>query len=117
MLAIRVNVQHLYFQSSSPKFPTENIDLFYADAGIFRFVEECIVVKSYIKQHGSNFYRYCLTVCDIHKCFVLCELVRIIVSFCSSGDCLKREGEPLKFGQDFNLCSVESLSGHVSMCH
>jgi hypothetical protein len=55
---------------------------------------------SYNKHRGSNFYRYYLTGC---------ELVRIIVSFCFSGDCLKREGEPLDFGQDFNLCSVESL--------
>ncbi|XP_021942340.1 cilia- and flagella-associated protein 161-like isoform X2 [Zootermopsis nevadensis] len=29
-----------------------------------------------------------------------------------SGDCLKRDGEPLKFGQDFNLCPVVNLSGH-----
>ncbi|XP_069682493.1 cilia- and flagella-associated protein 161-like [Periplaneta americana] len=28
-----------------------------------------------------------------------------------SGDCLQRDGEPLKFGQAFNLCPVENISG------
>jgi hypothetical protein len=53
--------------------------------------------------------------CDTNKHVGPCEFVPITASFCCSGDCLKRDGEPLKFGQAFNLCTVENLSGHVSM--
>jgi hypothetical protein len=99
-----------------PVIPFCSFDLFYAAAGLFRILEECLAVKSYIKHHGRHFYRYDLTGCDINKCFGLCEPVRIILSFCFSGDYLKREGEPLKLGHNFNLMSVESLLGIVSIC-
>jgi hypothetical protein len=94
-----------------------NFDIFYAIASIFRILEESLAVKSYIKHNGSHFYRYSLSDFDINKCFGLCEPVRVIVSFCFSGHCLKREGESLKFCQDFNLCSVESLLGNVSIVY
>jgi hypothetical protein len=73
-------------------------------------------VKLHIRHCGSDFC-HCLTGFDINKCFGPLELVQTIASFCFSGDYLKRKRESLKLDQDFNLCPVEILPGHVSTCH